>query len=152
MSATTSNDTSSPRVSPGGRESETVVRLRAPARLDHIAVVRSVAARLAMLADHPVDAVADFEMAVEEVCVGHVPIALGLSQLDCRFELSATGARFTVSVAVDNVVDRMPQPPSFGALSSHLLATLTDELSTELRTTATRATVRTTIVTSVSSH
>lgn len=131
------------------RDSRTVVRLRAPARLDHVAVVRSVAARLAMLADHPVDAVADFEIAVEEVCVGHVPIALGLSQLDCRFELSPTRARFTVSVAVDNNPDRMPQPPSFGALGTHLLATLTDELSTEIRTTATQATVRTTIVTSV---
>lgn len=136
-------------MSSGDRAAQTVVRLRAPARLDHIAVVRSVAARLAMLADHPVDAVADFEMAVEEVCVGHVSMALELSQLDCSFELSPTRARFTVSVAVDNDTERMPRPPSFGALGSHLLATLTDELSTEIRTTAKRATVRTTIVTNV---
>ncbi|RZS32819.1 serine/threonine-protein kinase RsbW [Herbihabitans rhizosphaerae] len=103
------------------------VELRLGAQLEHLSVVRAVAAHIAMGADFDIDAIADLKLAVDEVCTDLIVRAVPGSAMDCVFRLSPDRIEACVRVTSHN--DDLPKRDSFGWT---VLTTLTDSVSTRL--------------------
>jgi serine/threonine-protein kinase RsbW len=101
------------------------IELRLAAKLDHLPIIRSVAANIAIRADFDLDAIADLKLAVDEACSTVISHAIPGTALSCRFEVYQTGIRFAVEARSIN--RNKPSRDSFGW---RVLSTLTDEVNT----------------------
>ncbi|WP_414636252.1 ATP-binding protein [Actinophytocola sp.] len=97
------------------------IELRLAARLEHLPIIRSVAANLAIRADFDLDAIADLKLAVDEACSTLITRAAKGATLSCRFFLSPNEIRFAAMVLSKS--DHEPSRDSFGW---RVLTTLTD--------------------------
>lgn len=98
-----------------------VIELRLGAVLEHLPIIRSLAASIAMRADFDLDAIADFKLAVDEACSTVITRAMYGTTLVCRFTLSKEEIRFTTVTRSTNNAE--PDLDSFGW---RVLTTLTD--------------------------
>jgi serine/threonine-protein kinase RsbW len=101
------------------------IELRLAAKLDHLPIIRSVAANIAIRADFDLDAIADLKLAVDEACSTVISHAVPGTTLSCRFGMYRAGIRFAVQARSVNRDE--PSRDSFGW---RVLSTLTDEVST----------------------
>lgn len=112
-----------------GEEAETGaldgIELRLAARLEHLPIIRSVAANLAIRADFDLDSIADLKLAVDEACSTLITRAAGDALLSCRFMVRPNEIRFVASVLSGD--DQEPSRDSFGW---RVLTTLTDHANT----------------------
>jgi serine/threonine-protein kinase RsbW len=98
------------------------IELRLAARLEHLPIIRSVAANLAIRADFDLDSIADLKLAVDEACSTLITRAAKDALLSCRFLVHPNEIRF--SAAVLSPTDEAPSRDSFGW---RVLTTLTDQ-------------------------
>jgi len=101
------------------------IELRLAARLEHLPIIRSVAANLAIRADFDLDSIADLKLAVDEACSTLITRAAEGATLSCRFLLRPNEIRFAASVL--SASDAEPSRESFGW---RVLTTLTDHAET----------------------
>lgn len=106
-----------------------VIELRLGAVLEHLPIIRSLAASIAMRADFDLDAIADIKLAVDEACSMLITRAVHGATLVCEFSLSKEEIRFTTSVR--SISDAEPDPDSFGW---RVLTTLTDHVAAHIET------------------
>lgn len=97
------------------------IELRLSARLEHLPIIRSLAATLAIRADFDLDSIADLKLAVDEACSTLITRAVPGSTLTCQFIVRADEIRF--AAAVSSTSDEEPRRDSFGW---RVLTTLTD--------------------------
>lgn len=101
------------------------IRLRA--ELNHLPIVRSVAATIAIREDFDLDTVEDVKLAVDEMCSTLIVRARPGSVLSCKFQVSEGVIRLLA--AVDSDSDQPIDQHSFGW---RVLRTLTDSVTTWL--------------------
>ncbi|HET9143917.1 MAG TPA: ATP-binding protein [Actinophytocola sp.] len=101
------------------------IELRLAARLEHLPIIRSVAANLAIRADFDLDSIADLKLAVDEACSTLITRATKGATLSCRFFLRPNEIRFAATVHSKS--DHEPSRDSFGW---RVLTTLTDRAET----------------------
>jgi serine/threonine-protein kinase RsbW len=101
------------------------IELRLAARLEHLPIIRSVAANLAIRADFDLDSIADLKLAVDEACSTLITRATKGATLSCRFYLRPNEIRFAATVLSKS--DHEPSRDSFGW---RVLTTLTDRADT----------------------
>lgn len=104
-----------------------VIELRLGAALEHLPIIRSLAASIAMRADFDLDAIADFKLAVDEACSMLITRAVYGTTLVCRFAVTKEEIRFTTVARSSS--DAEPDPDSFGW---RVLTTLTDHATTRI--------------------
>ena len=109
----------------GGERSSAAVELRIAARLENLAVLRTVVGAVGTFSDLDFDAVADLRLAVDEACTRLIRSATTDATLvivvDPREEEVVVEASTTCDT-VDVVTE--------GSFSWHVLSSLTDELQT----------------------
>jgi serine/threonine-protein kinase RsbW len=109
----------------GEKSSPAAVELRIAARLDNLAVLRTVVGAVGTFSDLDFDAVADLRLAVDEACTRLIrsatPGATLVVVVDPRDEVVVVEASTTTDTA-DVVTE--------GSFSWHVLSSLTDELRT----------------------
>jgi serine/threonine-protein kinase RsbW len=103
------------------------IELRLAARLEHLPIIRSVAANLAIRADFDLDSIADLKLAVDEACSTLITRAVKGATLSCHFVARGNEIRFAATVA--SSLDTEPSRDSFGW---RVLSTLTDQVDTWL--------------------
>ncbi|TXI55114.1 ATP-binding protein [Mycolicibacterium mageritense] len=101
------------------------VEIRVAARLENLAVVRTVVAALATFEDLDFDAVADLRLAVDEACTALIRSALPDSSLLLTVDPREDAVVISVSTTCND--DAVVKPGSF---SWHVLSSLTDEVQT----------------------
>jgi serine/threonine-protein kinase RsbW len=101
------------------------IELRLPARLEHLPIIRSVAANLAVRADFDLDSIADLKLAVDEACSTVITRSVQGSMLSCVFVVDQDEIRFAAVAPSAN--ENEPSTDSFGW---RVLTTLTDQVST----------------------
>jgi serine/threonine-protein kinase RsbW len=106
----------------GSHADPDAIELRLGARLEHLPIIRSLAATLAIRADFDLDAIADLKLAVDEACSTLITRAIEGSILACSFVVHSNEIRF--SAAASSRTDNEPSTDSFGW---RVLTTLTDE-------------------------
>lgn len=104
-----------------------VIELRLGAVLEHLPIIRSLAASIAMRADFDLDAIADFKLAVDEACSMVITRAVHTTTLVCTFSLSKEEIRFTTEARSTSNVQ--PDSDSFGW---RVLTTLTDYVAARI--------------------
>ena len=109
----------------GGRRSAAAVEFRVEARLENLAVLRTLVGAVGTCADLDVDAVADLRLAVDEACTRLIrsasPDATLVVVVDPREDAMIVEA--STMCAADDVVTE-------GSFSWHVLNSLTDEVRT----------------------
>jgi len=98
-----------------------VIELRLDAKLEHLPIIRSVAANIAIRADFDLDAIADLKLAVDEASSTVISRAAPDTTLRCQFAVYPTEIRF--SAVAHSVNGDQPRRDSFGW---QVLNTLTD--------------------------
>lgn len=101
------------------------IELRLAARLEHLPIIRSVAANLAIRADFDLDAIADLKLAVDEACSTLITRAAKGATLSCWFFVRSNEIQFAATVM--SKTDHEPSRDSFGW---RVLTTLTDRADT----------------------
>ena len=101
------------------------IELRLAARLEHLPIIRSVAANLAIRSDFDLDSIADLKLAVDEACSTLITRAAKGATLSCRFLVRQNEIRFAATVA--STSEHEPSRDSFGW---RVLTTLTDHAET----------------------
>jgi serine/threonine-protein kinase RsbW len=111
-----------------GTEAETVphadtegIELRLPGRLEHLPIIRSVAANLAIRADFDLDSIADLKLAVDEACSTVITRAAKGATVSCMFMVNSDEIRFVVAAPTPS-----SQQPSRDSFGWRVLTTLTD--------------------------
>lgn len=111
-----------------GTESQTAphagtdgIELRLPARLEHLPIIRSVAANLAIRADFDLDSIADLKLAVDEACSTVITRATKGATVSCMFVVGSDEIRFAVTGPTPT-----SQQPSRDSFGWRVLTTLTD--------------------------
>jgi serine/threonine-protein kinase RsbW len=97
------------------------IELRLAARLEHLPIIRSVAANLAIRADFDLDSIADLKLAVDEACSTLITRAARGTTLSCHFGVRPNEIRFAATVLSTSA--GQPSQDSFGW---RVLTTLTD--------------------------
>lgn len=109
----------------GGQRNSAAVELRIAARLENLAVLRTVVGAVGTFADLDFDAVADLRLAVDEACTRLIrsatPEATLVVIVEPREDVVVVEASTTC--ATDDVVTE-------GSFSWHVLSSLTDDLQT----------------------
>ncbi len=109
----------------GGQCSAAAIEFRVPARLESLAVLRTVVGAVGMFADLNLDAVADLRLAVDEACTGLIgsatPEATLVVIVDPRPDVVVVEARTTCET-----YDVLAED----SLSWHVLSALTDDVQT----------------------
>jgi anti-sigma regulatory factor (Ser/Thr protein kinase) len=101
------------------------VEFRIPARLESLAVIRTLVSALGTLEDLDLDAVADLRLALDEACTRLIRSSAPNSTLVVNVEPREYDLRVSVSTTcVENDVLRP------GTFSWHVISSLTDELQT----------------------
>jgi serine/threonine-protein kinase RsbW len=98
------------------------IELRLAAKLEHLPIIRSLAATLAIRADFDLDSIADLKLAVDEVCSTLITRAIPGGTLGCQFHVRHDEIRFAAVTGSDRASE--PSQDSFGW---RVLTTLTDE-------------------------
>lgn len=106
---------------PGSVADSDGIELRLPARLEHLPIIRSVAANLAIRADFDLDSIADLKLAVDEACSTVITRARTGAALSCRFLVDQDEIRF--AVVAPTTSSHEPGRDTFGW---RVLTTLTD--------------------------
>ncbi|MBU9763994.1 anti-sigma factor [Mycobacterium sp. TNTM28] len=113
----------------GHRESpvraERSVEIRVAARLENLAVVRTLVAAVATFEDLDFDVVADLRLAVDEACTALIRCALPDSSLHLIVDPREDTVAITASANCTG--DAVVEPGSF---SWHVLSSLTDDVDT----------------------
>ncbi|MEV0670698.1 ATP-binding protein [Mycobacterium sp. NPDC050441] len=104
---------------------ERSVEIRVAARLENLAVVRTLVAAVAAFEDLDFDVVADLRLAVDEACTALIRAALPDSSLRLNIDPSEDTVVITASAACTGAAVVEP-----GSFSWHVLSSLTDEVST----------------------
>ncbi len=113
------------------------IELRLGAKLEHLPIIRSLAATLAIRADFDLDSIADLKLAVDETCSTLIIRAVPSSMLACRFTVRPNEIRFAAAaVSADHAE---PKRDSFGW---RVLTTLTDDVSALVENSGTNHLVR----------
>lgn len=110
---------------PGRALGTAAVELRVAARLENLAVLRTLVGAVGTFADLNLDAVADLRLAVDEACTVLVRSALPGASLVVVVEPRPDEVVVDVSAACDT--DDVVSP---GSLSWHVLSSLTDDVAT----------------------
>jgi serine/threonine-protein kinase RsbW len=112
---------------PGGQmaDDENSVEFRVPARLENLAVVRTVVAAVGTFEDLDFDAVADLRLAVDEACTRLIRSAVPGSTLVVRVQPHDDAV--VVDASTRCSTDDILTPGSF---SWHVLSSLTDDVRT----------------------
>ncbi|WP_139190496.1 ATP-binding protein [Actinokineospora iranica] len=97
------------------------VELRLSAELDSLPIVRSVAANVAAMLDHDLDAISDLTLAVNEVCSTLIGLAAPKATLACVFAREGGSLCFEAHTAAKG-----GDLPDTGSFAWRVLATLTD--------------------------
>jgi serine/threonine-protein kinase RsbW len=100
------------------------IELRLPARLEHLPIIRSVAANLAIRADFDLDSIADLKLAVDEACSTVITRAVQGSTLSCVFLVNPDEILF--SAVAPSAGGHEPSSDSFGW---RVLTTLADHVA-----------------------
>lgn len=100
------------------------IELRLAAKLDHLPIIRSIAANIAIRADFDLDAIADLKLAVDEACSTLISRAVPNTTLSCTFGIYRAGIRF--SAQARSLTGAAPPRDSFGW---RVLSTLADEVT-----------------------
>lgn len=111
---------------PGAPCADRSVELRVAARVDNIAVVRTLVGAVGALADFDVDCVADLRLAVDEVCTQLVRAASPDATLVVVVEPRAETLKVEAQVACRPGHDVVAP----GSFSWHVLTSLVDEVQT----------------------
>ena len=101
------------------------VELLVPARLESLAVIRTIVSALATLEDLDLDAVADLRLALDEACTALIRSAVP----DSRLTITVRPREHDVwiSVSAPCVEDDVLRP---GTFSWHVISSLTDDVET----------------------
>ena len=102
---------------------ERAVEIRVGARLENLAVMRTVVGAVSTFEDLDVDAVADLRLAVDEACTALIRAAVPGSDVCLLIDPRADTVVIRVSVPCTDA-------PVIGDFSWHVLRSLTDEVST----------------------
>ncbi|MBB5915191.1 serine/threonine-protein kinase RsbW [Nocardia transvalensis] len=103
------------------------IAVQVRAEYEELAMLRAVAETVALFADFGIDRVVDIRLAVEEVATAIVQDGVADSELDCAFGYGDGSMR--VRIAGVTASDTGPDRASLGW---HIVATLTDSLSTSV--------------------
>lgn len=106
---------------PGSVADSDGIELRLPARLEHLPIIRSVAANLAIRADFDLDSIADLKLAVDEACSTVITRVRPGATLSCRFIVDRDEIRFVVVAPTTS-----SQEPGRDTFGWRVLTTLTD--------------------------
>jgi serine/threonine-protein kinase RsbW len=101
--------------------SQDAIELRLAATLEHLPIIRSLAASIAIRADFDLDSIADLKLAVDEAASTLITHAAPGSTLVCTFAVGPDEFRFTA--VSRSTSDEQPSRESFGW---RVLSTLTD--------------------------
>ncbi len=101
------------------------VEVRVAARLENLAVLRSLVAAIATFEDLDFDVVADLRLAVDEACTTLIRSAVPDSTLVLLIDPRQD--EVVISASATCIGDQIVEPGSF---SWHVLSSLTDEVST----------------------
>ncbi|OMC33050.1 anti-sigma factor [Mycobacterium sp. GA-1841] len=104
---------------------ERSVEIRVAARLENLAVVRTLVAAVATFEDLDFDVVADLRLAVDEACTALIRAALPQSNLKLNIEPGEDAVVITASATCAGAAVVEP-----GSFSWHVLSSLTDEVKT----------------------
>ena len=104
-------DTATPTVPPGGRETADYVQVKMPAESAYLSVLRTAAAGLAARLDFTLDEIEDLRIAIDEACAMLLTQAIPGTDLECVFELGAD--LVTITVSVTTAEPRMPARDTF---------------------------------------
>ncbi|OBF38482.1 anti-sigma factor [Mycolicibacterium peregrinum] len=104
---------------------ERSVEIRVAARLENLAVVRTLIAAVAAFEDLDFDVVADLRLAVDEACTALIRAALPDSTLRLTVDPREEAVVITASTTSTEVAVVEP-----GSFSWHVLSSLTDEVNT----------------------
>lgn len=104
---------------------ERAVEIRVAARLENLAVVRTLIAAVAAFEDLDFDVVADLRLAVDEACTALIRASLPDSSLRLTID---PGEEAVVITASTTSTDAAVVEP--GSFSWHVLSSLTDEVTT----------------------
>lgn len=106
---------------------ERTVELRVAAKVENLAVVRTLVAAVATFEDLDVDAVADLRLAVDEACTRLIRSAVPDSTLVVRIDPGEDAVVIRASATCQSSDDSIVAPGSF---SWHVLRSLTDDVRT----------------------
>lgn len=104
---------------------ERAMEVRVAARLENLAVLRTVVAAVATFEDLDFDVVADLRLAVDEACTALIRSALPESALNLLIDPRQD--EVVISASATCIGDHVVEPGSF---SWHVLSSLTDEVHT----------------------
>ncbi|OBB33329.1 anti-sigma factor [Mycolicibacterium peregrinum] len=104
---------------------ERSVEIRVAARLENLAVVRTLVAAVAAFEDLDFDVVADLRLAVDEACTALIRAALPDSTL--RLTIDPREETVVITASTTSTEAAVVEPGSF---SWHVLSSLTDEVNT----------------------
>ena len=104
---------------------ERSVEVRVAARLENLAILRSLVATIATFEDLDFDVVADLRLAVDEACTTLIRSAVPDSTLVLLIDPRQD--EVVISASATCIGDQIVEPGSF---SWHVLSSLTDEVST----------------------
>ncbi|WP_101948616.1 ATP-binding protein [Mycobacterium sp. 3519A] len=107
------------------QRSDRSVELRVAAKLENLAVLRTLVAAVGTFEDLDFDAVADLRLAVDEACTRLIRSAVGGSTL-----LLVVEPRDDAVVINASTTCKSPDILAPGSFSWHVLSSLTDEVST----------------------
>lgn len=104
------------------------LEIRVPARLENLAVLRTVIGAVATFEDLDLDSVADLRLATDEACTRLIRCADAGATLLVVIDADPTRIKIEVSTAVaaDDVESVLPQ----SSFSWHVLTSLTDDIET----------------------
>lgn len=104
---------------------ERSVEIRTAARLENLAVLRTLVAAVATFEDLDFDVVADLRLAVDEACTALIRAAIPDS--DLRLTIDPNDDTVTITASASCTGEAVVEPGSF---SWHVLSSLTDEVDT----------------------
>ncbi|MGV0808764.1 ATP-binding protein [Mycolicibacterium setense] len=110
---------------PKPRRVERSVEIRVAARLENLAVVRTLVAAVAAFEDLDFDVVADLRLAVDEACTALIRSAVPDSSLHLVVDPHDESVVITASTTCTGAAVLEP-----GSFSWHVLSSLTDEVNT----------------------
>ena len=110
---------------PNPRHAERSVEIRVAARLENLAVVRTLVAAVAAFEDLDFDVVADLRLAVDEACTALIRAAVPDSSLHLVIDPRDETVVITASSTCTGAAVLEP-----GSFSWHVLSSLTDEVNT----------------------
>ncbi|KHO23370.1 ATP-binding protein [Mycolicibacterium setense] len=110
---------------PKPRRVERSVEIRVAARLENLAVVRTLVAAVAAFEDLDFDVVADLRLAVDEACTALIRSAVPDSSLHLVVDPHDESVMITASTTCTGAAVLEP-----GSFSWHVLSSLTDEVNT----------------------